>query len=220
VKPGVNTIRRSTVVGSTLIAAAACAGEPGTVQWQFQTPGEATLQHLTVGPDGTIYTSDREQTYALSPGGALLWTNEQAWGGRPISLGADGTIYTAIGSAQSSGKTVIALNPDGTTKWTFTPEPEGGLREGPGVGPNGNIFAVQEALDFGGLGAFALDPDGNLLWSNQGDPLIHSDPGDNGPVVFNDDRLHFGVVTQRHVRPSALGDQPGRLNTLGQAAQR
>ena len=55
---------------------------------------------------------------------------------------------------------MIALNPDGTTKWTYTPEPADGLLAGPAVGPDGTIFAVQEELDFGGLGAFALNPDG------------------------------------------------------------
>lgn len=187
-------------------AAAASQPLPGRVLWTFQTDGPATTQFVTRAPDGTIYTSDIVSFYALSPAGELLWSNRDGRGGRPISLGADGTIHTARGSAQSGDAVVVAIAPDGTTLWQFDVESiaqggQGGLLSGPNVGPDGMIYAVQEALDFGGLGAFALDPQGELVWSNQGEPPIHSDPGDNAAITFGDDRLHAGIVTDGSSAP-------------------
>ncbi len=173
----------------------------GRVLWRFQMDDRGTLQYIGRAPDGTLYVSDGLVVYALSAEGALLWISTDAWGGRPMSIGTDGTIYTGIGHAQSASRTIVALDPDGSTKWSFTPPQPGGLLSGPNVGPDGNIYAVQEALDSGGFGAFSLDPDGNLRWSNQGDPIIHSDPGDNGAVAFADDRVYVGVVTDADTSP-------------------
>ena len=88
---------------------------------------------LTVAPNGTIYASDLSKLYALSPDGDLLWVASAAGGRRPISIGADGTIYTA-------GNLVKAINPDGSLKWQFANSGE--LTAGPNVGPDGNIYAV------------------------------------------------------------------------------
>jgi hypothetical protein len=133
----------------------------GRVRWRFQTDDYYWVQFITVAPDGTIYTSDRGRLFALSPDGALLWVVEGAGLAGPISLGADGTIYTG-------GSLVKAINPDGTVRWHF-PNPEPGLDvlAGPNVGPEGNIYAIQDSdLEGNGYGVFSLDPDGNLLYSN------------------------------------------------------
>ena len=77
----------------------------GRLRWRFQTDAYTPLQFITVAPDGTIYTSDLNNLFALSPDGGLLWVAQGAGGGRPISLGADGTIYTggSLGEAISNG---------------------------------------------------------------------------------------------------------------------
>ena len=139
---------------------------------------------LTVAPNGTIYASDLSKLYALSPDGDLLWVASAAGGRRPISIGADVTIYTA-------GNLVKAINPDGSLKWQFANSGE--LTAGPNVGPDGNIYAVHNTW-FGGIGTFSLDPDGNLRWA---DPLhSSSQPGalSNAEIVFGNDRAFVGFA--------------------------
>ncbi len=85
------------------------------IRWKFQMDSSFPGSYITLTPDGTIYCSDASRLYALSPDGALLWVANSAGVRRPISLGADGTIYTG-------GNLVKALNPDGTVLWQF-PDP-------------------------------------------------------------------------------------------------
>jgi outer membrane protein assembly factor BamB len=174
----------------------------GRILWRFQTDERTSRQFIARAPDGTVYTADGRATYALAPDGALKWASLAAsgdsFGARPISLGADGTIYTGVDYVNvNEYVAVVALNPDGAVRWRFIPPTPGDLIIGPNVGPDGNIYAVQDTF-FGGLGAFALDPDGNLIWSNRGEfPLDGADLITTSNVVFGTDRLHFGIVRVR-----------------------
>ena len=129
------------------------------VLWRFQTFDIAFNQFIGLAADGTIYTSDGFGTYALSPAGELRWVSQEAhadsFGGRPISLGADGTIYTGVDFVGNQYAAVIALNPDGSVRWRFFPGVQGDLIIGPNVGPDGNIYGVQDTT-FGGIGAFKV----------------------------------------------------------------
>ncbi|MHC5004864.1 MAG: thrombospondin type 3 repeat-containing protein, partial [Planctomycetota bacterium] len=155
----------------------------GRVQWRFQTDREANLQFVTRAPDGTVYTSDLDNLYALGPDGALLWIATGAGGGRPISLGADGTIYTGGSLSEGlNGRIVKAFNPDGTLRWQVESVTGQNLLAGPNVGPDGNIYAVpggNSEITFGdgqfyaswevnasgpaSVHVFDMD-NGNLLW--------------------------------------------------------
>lgn len=162
----------------------------GRVRWKFQMDTDFPGQFITVAPDGTVYSTDLGRLYALTPDGGLLWVAAGAGGRRPVSLGADGTIYTA-------GNLVKALNPDGTLKWQF-PNPFPGIEliAGPNVGPDGNVYAAEDTFHGnGGLGPFSLDPNGNLRWSDPNNGLIGSFPGSNSEIVFGVDRFFVGNVT-------------------------
>ena len=177
------------------------SGDQARVLWRFRTPDTAWRQFIARAPDGTIYTADGFATYALSPAGDLIWFSTEAhadsFGGRPISLGADGTIYTGVDFVGNDYAAVVALNPDGSVRWRFFPGVQGDLIIGPNVGPDGNIYGVLETT-FGGIGAFSLDRDGTLIWSNRGDPpLGPADLITTSNVVFGIDRLHFGIVRLR-----------------------
>ncbi|HZW10756.1 MAG TPA: GC-type dockerin domain-anchored protein, partial [Phycisphaerales bacterium] len=179
------------------------AAQPGNprgderVLWRVRIDRYAFVQFIAVAPEGTIYTAGGDATYAVRPDGAVLWTTPEAFGGYPVSLGADGTIYTALGVADDRYALVVALNPDGSTRWKFKSPNDARIDlVGPNVGPDGNIYALQGDVDEGGLGAFALDPQGNLLWSNPGDPAI--DPlrafTSVSDIVFGVDRIHAGLI--------------------------
>ena len=167
----------------------------GRVRWKFQMDSSFPGPYVTLAPDGTVYSGDLSRLYALSPDGALLWVAETAGVRRPISLGADGTIYTG-------GNLVKALNPDGTVRWEFPdPFPGSDLVAGPNVGPDGNIYVAQDTFHGGGLGPFSLDPDGNLRWSDPDNPLIGAWGGSNSEIAFGTDRIFIGNVTQAGTLP-------------------
>ena len=153
------------------------------IQWRFQTDDYTPLQFVARAADGRIYVSDLARLYALSPDGGLLWVVEGAGGGRPISFGADGTIYTG----GAPGTIVWALNPDGSARWTIPTSVNQPLLAGPNVGPDGNIYAVQDTSSGEGLGQFAVDPDGNVLFSVV---QFLSFAGGNSEITFGEDRFY------------------------------
>ncbi len=189
--------RLPAVLTVCLLAASAAIAQPtgGRVRWRFQMDSRHGGQFATVAPDGTVYASDSTKLYALTPDGDLLWVASGAGGSRPISVGADGTIYAA-------GSLIKAFNPDGTLKWQFANQYPGlGLLAGPNVGPDGNIYAVQDTLfgGGGGLGAFSLDPNGNLLWADEGDSDTGSTEGSNSAIVFGADRFFMGIKSTNNI---------------------
>ena len=181
----------ATPINVTMRRPGTAMGQLGSrIRWKFQMDSSFPGPYVTVAPDGTVYSGDLSRLYALSPDGALLWVAESAGVRRPISLGADGTIYTG-------GNLVKALNPDGTVRWEFPdPFPGSSLIAGPNVGPDGNVYVAQDTFHGGGLGPFSLDPDGNLLWSDPDNQLIGAWGGSNSEIAFGQDRLFIGNVTQ------------------------
>jgi hypothetical protein len=162
--------------------------------WRFEMDSATSGSEVSVGSDGTIYTSDSTKLYALHPGGSIKWTRDGLVGGlastTSIDFLADGTILTATDSS------VVALNPNGTTMWTFTfdiSETNTHIEVGPSVGPDGNIYAVTGIGESAaGLGAFSLTPDGDLRWNDPGNPpLAPINSSTGGPVFFTQERLIF-----------------------------
>ncbi|MCB9852607.1 MAG: PQQ-binding-like beta-propeller repeat protein [Phycisphaerales bacterium] len=157
----------------------------GRIRWRFQTDDYVPIQFVARGLDGKVYVSDSLGLYALSPDGGLQWFVAGAGGGRPISFGADGTIYTG----GAPGTLVWALDPDGTVQWTIPNAGFDPLLAGPNVGPDGNIYAVQDsnlALT-DGLGTFSLDPAGNIRFT---DRQYWSNAGGNSAITFGAGRFY------------------------------
>lgn len=138
---------------------------------------------LTI-PGGQIWASERIDPYGTEYLNSIglanphkLWVinHPAGFSGNPV-LSADGTIYVAGLDA-----ILIALNPDGTTRWeTNLPEiPLGSLA----IGPQGIIYVTDS---IGGLSAFS--PDGNLLWNYPtevfGRPNHGSIVASNGTIYY------------------------------------
>jgi hypothetical protein len=101
------------------------------------------------------------------------------WGG-DIVVAADGTIYAFAGG-------VVALSPDGGTRWT-APLPEGSNPPGSvqfAIGADGTLYTWSA---YGDLDAF--QPDGALLWSLP----LNTNPDDFGPAVGPDGTLYVAGV--------------------------
>jgi outer membrane protein assembly factor BamB len=155
----------------------------GRLRWTFQTDSYVPLQFLALGPDGTVYTSDSTRLYAIDANGGLKWIVDGAGGGRPISFGSDGTLYTG----GSPGTLVWAINPDGTVRWNVPNAVGQPLLAGPNVGPDGNIYAVQDTSSGEGLGHFSLDPSGDLRFSQV---VFWSFAGGNSEITFGNGQFY------------------------------
>ena len=169
-------------IPSNVLAVTVTLRQPnGRIRWRFQTDDYVPLQFVARGSNGIVYVSDWAGLYALSPDGGLQWFVKGAGGGRPISFGADGTIYT--GGAQ--GTLVWAVNPDGTVQWIIPNNSGHTLLAGPNIGPDGNLYAVQDAnLELTeGLGQFSLDSGGNVRFSQR---QFWSNAGGNSEITFGE----------------------------------
>jgi len=121
-----------------------------------------------IGPDGTVYYGPDEEGagefYAVNPDGSmkqrLQVAKTNSWARCP-AFGPDGTIYVIAEWAESPGVRLIALDPDGTEKWTFGADAL--YASPPVVGPEGVIFFSCEGVDTG-AGVYAVEPNGELKW--------------------------------------------------------
>lgn len=103
-------ITLATAVAATATAANLPASDPGRIRWRLDMASSISGYEVAVAADGTIYTSDNTQLYAIHPDGTVKWTRPGAGGGTPISFLADGTVIVGL------GETVCALDPaDGST---------------------------------------------------------------------------------------------------------
>ncbi|MCA9284461.1 MAG: thrombospondin type 3 repeat-containing protein [Phycisphaerales bacterium] len=181
------------------------------IQWTFETDRFTSLQFISLAPDGTIYTSDANTLYALSPDGGLLWAAPGAGGGRPISLGPDGTIYTGGSEEEGlNGNIVKAFDANGNFLWQVESAIGQDLLAGPSLGPDGNLYAVQDTNKGEGLGVFSVTPTGSLRFSVV---QFFSFAGGNSEISFGDDRFYasWEVNSSGPLGIHAFDDSSGQL---------
>ena len=157
----------------------------GSLKWNLtiaNTGEGGELSSPTIGPDGTIYTSDIGfRIIAVNPDGTLKW--ELAAGGEVFdspTVGHDGTLYVGIDDDNPSpsllcAQCMVALNPNGTVRWSLF----GLFGVGPlAVGPDGTIYA----------GGYAINHDGTAKWRF---PAGYIDSiGRDGTIYISGDSLY------------------------------
>ena len=173
------------------------------IRWRAEAVGDYILGRVAVAPPGavgagTIYAgTNAGYLYAWTPDGALKWAVAGATGDDPVSVGPDGTIYTASAEPNSAGvvgAAVNAFNPDGTRKWTFVDLDSQSVRAGPSVGPDGKIYVIFRSLvDVSGnpigRNLTALRPDGTVAWSVNRD--FHRYGSDGKEITFGRQLPHL-----------------------------
>lgn len=147
----------------------------GMLLWKYYT-GYPIRTTPAIGSDGTIYLASCVKcedfsarpvgvVYAISSGGKLKWNFtiiplEFDGSLSSPTIGSDGTIYVS-----SMGFQVVALNPDGTLKWSV---PTGGeIFDSPAVSPDGTVYVtIDDPSPSGTCGEClaALNPDGTVKW--------------------------------------------------------
>ena len=97
-----------------------------TLAWAARITGYNAWSTPAVADDGSVYaTSQSNVFYKFDKDGNLLWekdfghTVEGATTQGSPSIDTDGTVFIGTGTKNGSAK-VVAFNPDGTIKWTFT----------------------------------------------------------------------------------------------------
>jgi len=181
--PNSKTIYFTTVYGSsknTLYS----LNPDGSLKWRFDAdkPSYPETASPAIGSRGTVYMSFWEDgLYALNPDdGSIKWKNSESAVSSPV-VGADGTIYVIISRPNETGNLLLALNSDGTEKWTYS-----GVDRmiKPAVSGDGIIFAKgrhnpqgQYIIEF-----WAIKSNGTLKWKNtavgyayQSSPAIGAD---------------------------------------------
>jgi outer membrane protein assembly factor BamB len=135
----------------------------GTLKWAFSGVGAASSSPA-IGPDGTIYVACSDnKLHAISPSGTELWafTMGLTLSGSKPALGSDGTIYITTGANQQGSSANIAgfyaVNPDGTSKWSYSVPNT--IISSETLGADGTIYI---GTNYGNL--FALNSDGSTKW--------------------------------------------------------
>ena len=136
----------------------------GTLKWSYttvySTVGSSSLDDYS----NSYFGTEEGIFYKLNSAGSVVWTYNA---GDPIrsspALDTDGTIYFGAHD-------LIALNPDGTLKWSFYVE-AGILYSSPAINPDGYIYFGDSIGKF-----YAIDKNGNLVWTYITGDAIDSSP--------------------------------------------
>jgi outer membrane protein assembly factor BamB len=196
----------------------------GTRKWRFDFPlrdthmssGEiiTTGSHYSapiVGPDGIIYVNTlagghgqvavEGGVFAFDPNGTLKWRTHDTGGTAAPVIGADGTVYAAIGGyGDADIPKILAIRPeDGTIKWSV----ETGLwiQASPSIGPDGTLYAgtTHHPLNVPAW-FYAISPEGRIKWKYdtyddvKDLPPAKLNPPDiyNSPAVDSNGLIYFG----------------------------
>jgi len=173
----------------------------GTVRWQFTEPsvGQGVIAGPTVGPDGNIYVVTDFGglgAFALSPAGALLWSNsgsptfmEYGQVGAEVAFG-QGRLYVGFDEFGVADGTIYGLTLGGVQQWAAT---AGGVDNGgmqgqtqPAVGPDGSVYMTSWGLN--GSTLYAFTGTGALEWTSSPWPSN----GMSEPTVGPDGTIFLG----------------------------
>ena len=175
----------------------------------------------TVGADGTIYVNTQAGghgtetveggVFAFRPNGTLKWRTHDLGGTAAPIIGADGTIYSAVGRYDdpedpddklraSKEAKILAIDPkDGTLKWSVVTRLW--VEASPSIGPDGTLYAgtTHHPLNVPAW-FYAISPTGRIKWKydTYGDvkdlPPAKINPPDiyNSPAVDSNGVIYFG----------------------------
>ena len=116
-----------------------------------------------IGADGTIYTTDCSgNLYAIALDGTRKWRRSSGDVNSSCSsspaIDANGIIYHAVHSSTAGPEYLVAVNPDGSTNWTYETQLYG--ESSPAIGPDGVLYVMLEwsLAAFGVSGPLANSP--------------------------------------------------------------
>lgn len=142
----------------------------GSLLWSVALPSTVSLLEWTpaVAPDGTVYAAVGKSLYAFV-NGDVAWTadlaaapSDASWDApRTPSIADDGTIVVPLPHE------VRAFHPDGSPKWTFSPDSalDATISTPAALAADGTAYvAMNVEVPFSGA-VVAIGPDGTRRWS-------------------------------------------------------
>jgi len=137
--------------------------------------------------------------YAFNPNGTLKWEWTTPEDGDPyphaqicgVTLGADGTIYTAHCGAGNYKRHLFAINPNGTLKWVYSTDSIFGF-SGITIGKNGEVYgSLGSYAAYENYPIYAFNPDnGSILWRSVG---LGQPVGQGGMAVGSDGTIYVPI---------------------------
>jgi outer membrane protein assembly factor BamB len=156
----------------------------GTEKWKFS--GAASLTSPTVAPDGTIYIG-LHNFFAFNPDGTQKWAKEFMWFFRGCpAIAPDGTIYVTNSGTASDPAGLVAFDPDGNKKWTFSMTPSD---SSPAIAVDGTIYVGSRDMRL-----YAVNPNGSKKWEYYMGAEVRS-----SPAIGGDGTIYVGS-TNGHIR--------------------
>ena len=127
----------------------------GILKWKCDGVGAAT--NPAIGEDGTIYLSNYDTFHAVYPNGNLKWTydlgSSRHIDASSCAISSEGTIYVGVNIGSGSAGELLALNPDGTIKWSKKLSDES-CDSSPCIGEDGTVYIGSKGNTGGYLHAF------------------------------------------------------------------
>jgi len=184
----------------------------GKLKWKYTINnqfGSYAVFPPVIGPDDIIFftndlyteTGSHSNIYAIYPDGGEKWkytiTNfDNTITTTPPVIGPDGTIYFGFDVLDEQRMiqegVLIALNPDGTKKWSFSVN-KNTIDNSPAITPDGTIYTPASGYDSPGI-LYALNPEGITLWQfliNEGADNMFQSP----PVIGSHGTIYLGAYT-------------------------
>ncbi len=119
----------------------------GVLQWTLNMTFDQGVPSFAA--DGTLYLLQGSALYALNSDGTTQWTHTGGEAGsQSVAVDAQGTVYFGTRGSGNSAGNVVALNPDGALKWSWS---------APGPVPYGPLVIGRDNMLYVG------DHDGRLL---------------------------------------------------------
>jgi len=140
----------------------------GTLKWKYKL-GFGTSGNSAIGNDGTIYIGS-SKLYAIYPNGTLKWkylgANQNIDKSSP-AISSDGIVYIGTMSDDLKGGFILAVNPDGTERWSKKIS-NYGCESSPAIGYDGTVYIGSSSYDQG-------MPIGYLYAFNRGELKVEAD---------------------------------------------
>lgn len=172
----------------------------GEEKWSITMPEARGLAAPPVtAPDGRIYLHlfdlvDRNrggELHAIHPTGTKEWTVEtgevDVQGGTSLQVGNDGTVYVSGIARNASTGLLLAVRPDGETKWRFESANES--LSPPAISENGTAYVIgAPELNINNSGLYAIGPNGEKKWHRKKEgerPLSTPAIGEDGTVYVS-----------------------------------
>lgn len=156
-------------------------------KWEFNyAPGGDPIPWSpALADNGTIYVCFNEVLFALDADAVTLWSyNFSDNISSSPAIADDGTIYVSVSSGE-----FVALNPNGSIKWTY---PTGRYPTGCAIGGDGTIYVASTDSSL-----YALNPDGSLKWVYQSGGAVYYPPviGQSGIIYVGPNDGYYYAIT-------------------------